>query len=59
MMELQKMMYKEDGKIFTVTCAVTEAQMGGEYTFTSLKAIHSPSGSLNRILWWFPGMVLP
>jgi hypothetical protein len=32
-MELQKMMYREDGEIFTVTCGVNNAQMGGEYTF--------------------------
>jgi hypothetical protein len=32
MMELQKMMYREGGEVFTVTCAVNTAQMGGEYT---------------------------
>jgi hypothetical protein len=32
-MELQKMMYREDGETFTVICGVNEAQMGGEYTF--------------------------
>lgn len=31
-MKLQKMMYREDGEVFTVTCAVNIAQMGGEYT---------------------------
>jgi hypothetical protein len=31
-MELQKMMYREDGEVFTVTCAVNIVQMGGEYT---------------------------
>jgi hypothetical protein len=31
-MELQKMMYREDGEVFTVICAVNIAQMGGEYT---------------------------
>jgi hypothetical protein len=31
-MELQKMMYREDDEVFTVTCAVNNAQMGGEYT---------------------------
>jgi hypothetical protein len=31
--KLQKMKYREDDEIFTVTCAVNIAQMGGEYTF--------------------------
>jgi hypothetical protein len=26
------MNYREDGEVFTVTCAVNIAQMGGEYT---------------------------
>jgi hypothetical protein len=32
-MRLQKMMYREDGEVFTVICGVNGAQMGGEYTF--------------------------
>jgi hypothetical protein len=32
-MKLQKMMYEECGEVFTVTCGVNTAQMGGEYTF--------------------------